>query len=144
MDEILNKSGADLEGAPLARTPSIFCRDRASDFVWAPRQKSMHQIAQIDFENYNFSQLLRGHIPLRSYETMGREHTCNVRKLQIEKQKKVLDTLLIIQSYTTKKWAIHVFCCLNWHVIFFLQLASLADKGNQQGLHLNYLHNLTS
>ena len=89
MDEILNKSGADLEGAPLARAPSNFCsRDRASDFVWAPRQKSMHQIAQIDFENYNFSQLLRGHIPLRSYETMGREHTCNVRKLQIEKKKK--------------------------------------------------------
>ena len=56
---------ADLEGAEAARTPSSFCRDRVPDFVWAPQAKSMHQIVQIDFENYNFSLLLRGHIPFR-------------------------------------------------------------------------------
>ena len=31
----------------------------------APHAKRMHQIVRIDFENYNFSPLLRGHIPLR-------------------------------------------------------------------------------
>ena len=24
--------------------PSIFCRDKAPDFIWAPQAKSMHQI----------------------------------------------------------------------------------------------------
>ena len=66
-------------GAQAARTPSIFCRDKAPDFVWvpqhrilnkylefcAPQAKRMHQIVRIDFENYNFSQLLRGYILLR-------------------------------------------------------------------------------
>ena len=33
--------------------------------VSAPRQKRMHQIVQINFENYKFSLLLRRHIPLR-------------------------------------------------------------------------------
>ena len=57
--------GADLEGAQTACTPFIFCRERGPDFVWVPQAKSMHQIMQIDFENYSFSPLLRGHIPLR-------------------------------------------------------------------------------
>ena len=55
--------GGFKRGAHPARAPSIFCRDRAPDFVWAPRAKRMHQIVWIDFENYNFSLLLRGHIP---------------------------------------------------------------------------------
>ena len=58
-------TGADLEGTHPARTPSIFCRDKAPDFVWVPQAKRMHQIVRIDFENCNFSSLLRGHIPLR-------------------------------------------------------------------------------
>ena len=58
-------SGADLEGGAPGVRPSIFCRDRAPDFVWAPQAKRMHQIMQIDFENYNFCLFLRGHIPLR-------------------------------------------------------------------------------
>ena len=72
-------AGADLEGVQAVRTPLFFCRDRAPDFVWvpqhrilniylefcAPQAKRMHQIMGIDFENYNFSLLLRGHIPLR-------------------------------------------------------------------------------
>ena len=45
--------------------PSIFCRDRVPDFVWAPQAKRIHQILRSDFENYNFSLLLRGYIPLR-------------------------------------------------------------------------------
>ena len=58
-------AGADLErGAPSA-CPSIFYRDRPPDFVWAPQEKRMHQIMQIDFENYNFSPFLMGDIPLR-------------------------------------------------------------------------------
>ena len=41
-------AGADLEGgAQVARAPSIFGRDRASDFVWAPQAKSMHQIVAV-------------------------------------------------------------------------------------------------
>ena len=48
-----------------ACTPSIFCRDKVPDFVWAPQAKRMHQIVQINFENYNFFPLLRGHIPRR-------------------------------------------------------------------------------
>ena len=39
-------SKADLGGA------SIFCRNRASDFVWAPQAKRKHQIVRISFEKY--------------------------------------------------------------------------------------------
>ena len=39
--------------------------DRAPDFVLVPQAKRMHQIVRINFENYKFSPLLRGHIPLR-------------------------------------------------------------------------------
>ena len=55
--------GADSERGAGGARPSIFCRDRAPDFVRASQARSMHQIVQIDFENYNFSLLLRGHIP---------------------------------------------------------------------------------
>ena len=59
-------SGADLEGGRSRHVPPLFfCRDRMPDFVWAPQAKRMHHIVRIDFENYNFSLLLRGHIPLR-------------------------------------------------------------------------------
>ena len=51
---------ADLEGAHPARTPSVFGRDRAPDFVWVSQARRMHQIMQTDFENYNISPLLRG------------------------------------------------------------------------------------
>ena len=46
-----------------------FCKDtcRVPDFAWAPQAKRMHHIVWIDFENYNFSSLLRGHIPLRHH-----------------------------------------------------------------------------
>ena len=51
-------------------TPSVcplyFCSDRASDFVWVPQAKRMHQIMRTDFENYNFSLLLRGAHPLQT------------------------------------------------------------------------------
>ena len=59
------ETGADLEGGASACAPSIFCRDKAPDFVWVPQAKRMHQIVGIDFENCNFSSLLRGHIPRR-------------------------------------------------------------------------------
>ena len=36
------------------RSPSIFCRDRAPDFVWSHQAKRMHQIVYIDFKNYIF------------------------------------------------------------------------------------------
>ena len=51
-----DKAGADLKGAHLARAPSIFCRDKAPDFVWVPQAKRMHQIVQNDFacDNYIF------------------------------------------------------------------------------------------
>ena len=52
-------------GAHPARAPFIFCRDRVLDLVWVPQAKRMHQIGRIEFENYNFSLLLTGHIPLR-------------------------------------------------------------------------------
>ena len=58
-------AGADLEGGAPGARPSIFCRDKAPDFVWGSKAKRMHQIEQINFENYLFSVLLRGHIPLR-------------------------------------------------------------------------------
>ena len=34
--------------------PLFFGKDRVPDFVWVPQAKGMHQIMQIDFENYNF------------------------------------------------------------------------------------------
>ena len=57
--------GADLEGCTPSTRPSIFCRDSPPNFEWAPQAKRMQQIMRTDFENYNFSLLLRGHIPLR-------------------------------------------------------------------------------
>ena len=62
---LYDAQGRIYRGAHPARAPSIFCRDRASDFVWVPQAKRMHQIVRIDFENCHFSLLLRGHIPLR-------------------------------------------------------------------------------
>ena len=57
-------SGAWQVGMRLGTWPGVeledFCRDRAPDFVWAPQAKRMHQVVQIDFENYIFSPLLRG------------------------------------------------------------------------------------
>ena len=53
-------------GIQAACTPSIFCRDRVPDYVWAPQAKRMHQIVHIDFENYIFSPLLRGHTPTQT------------------------------------------------------------------------------
>ena len=62
----MSLEGADLDGgAPGVRPLYFFCRDRVPDFVWAPQAKRMHQIVQINLENYKFSPLLRGHIPLR-------------------------------------------------------------------------------
>ena len=49
-------------------TPPLFFAEIARltpDFVLAPQAKRMHQIVQINFENYKFCPLLRGHIPLR-------------------------------------------------------------------------------
>ena len=40
-------SGADLEGAQAARAPSIFCRDRAPDFVWAPQHRILNTYFEI-------------------------------------------------------------------------------------------------
>ena len=45
--------------------PALFCKDRTPEFVWAPVAKRMHKIMRIDFENYIFATLLKGHIPLR-------------------------------------------------------------------------------
>ena len=52
---------ADLEGAPSIFFAEIGCLT----FVLVPQAKSMHQIMWTDFENSNFSLILRGHIPLR-------------------------------------------------------------------------------
>ena len=38
-------------GGACRQHPSIFCRDRAPDFVWAPQVKRMHQIVRIDSQN---------------------------------------------------------------------------------------------
>ena len=53
--------GEHMQYAP----PLFYCRDTASDFVWVPQAKRMRQIMRTDFENYNFSALLWGHIPLK-------------------------------------------------------------------------------
>ena len=68
-------SGADLEGGAGSARPLYFfaeigrltlCGRPSTELEFcAPHAKRMHQIVRIDFENYNFSPLLRGHIPLR-------------------------------------------------------------------------------
>ena len=53
-------------GLPPGRTPLYFAEIGHLIFCWRPMQaKRMHQIMPTDFENYNFSLLLLGHIPLR-------------------------------------------------------------------------------
>ena len=54
-----HNSGADLGGG----CPSILSRDRAPDFVWAPKAKRMHQIMQINFKKYIFSTFEGGTSP---------------------------------------------------------------------------------
>ena len=48
-----------------ARAPLFFAEIRRLTLCGGPKAKRMHQIEQINFENYIFSPLLRGHIPLR-------------------------------------------------------------------------------
>ena len=61
--------GADLEGGCSRRAPPLFffAEIRCLILCGRPRffLKRMNQIMRIDFENYNFSPLLRGHIPFR-------------------------------------------------------------------------------
>ena len=50
------ETGADFEGGTPGARPSIFGRDRASDFVWAPQAKRMHQIVRIDLQFFSASE----------------------------------------------------------------------------------------
>ena len=53
-------------GGRTRRAPPLFFAEiRRLTLCGGPKAKRMHQIEQINFENYIFSPLLRGHIPLR-------------------------------------------------------------------------------
>ena len=78
-------------GTPGACPLCFLQRYRVPNFVWAPQAKRMHQIVQIDFENYNFSPLLRGHIPLRHPLSHRAPKFCQSLNLALPLCFKILD-----------------------------------------------------
>ena len=57
-------------------TPLFFCRDRASDFVWAPQEKRMRKSCELTLK-FQFFSASKGHIPLRHPQTLRSVYLCS-------------------------------------------------------------------